>query len=223
MDKAATVAKPLVSQIAELISAISSFAWPLIFLAAVFLLRDRISEIVSIAIRRLDQATDIEIGSLKIKGATVLQSGEVLRAERDDFKVISATAQDVKERFDSYSRTRNLMLVHTIKPSDPPDFVDNFRVFSVSVFLHPHRNFGHVNDVKQVFYFFGDKWGPGKNGSKYVVTNGNDQFGMTAQMYGSCLCVAEIEFQDGERIKVERYLDVEMAPVFGVALSKARE
>ena len=65
--------------------------------------------------------------------------------------------------------------------------------------------------------------GGGRHGSKFVVTSGNDQFAMTAQMYGSCLCLAEIEFHDGARVEIERYLDVEMAPVFGVPLSKARE
>jgi hypothetical protein len=42
-------------------------------------------------------------------------------------------------------------------------------------------------------------------------------------MYGSCLCVAEIEFHDGTTIEVDRYLDVEMAPLFGIPLSKARQ
>jgi len=73
-----------------------------------------------------------------------------------------------------------------------------------------------------VTYFFGDKWGKGKYGSKFVVSSGNDQFAMTAQMYGSCLCVATIRFNDGIEIDVDRYLDVEMAPVFGVSLSTAR-
>lgn len=216
--------KPLLSQIADLLSATSSFAWPALFIVGVYLLRDRLREIVSVAIRRVDQAADIELGSIKLKGATVTPSGEVLRGDvNETIAVIRAAKSDVDKRHGLYAERRNLMIVHTIKPVEPAEFVDGFRVFGVSVFLHPHRNFGKLNDVKQVTYYFGDKWGDGKFGSKYLVDNGNEQFAMTAQMYGSCLCVAEIELHDGTKIEMDRYLDVEMAPVFGISLSKSRE
>ena len=214
--------KPLASQVAELLTSISGFAWPAIVFLGLYLLRDRLTEIITIAIKRLEQATDIEIGSLKLKGATITQTGEVLKSENEDFELISATASDVAGRHDRYKNQRNLMLVHTIKPSDPPEFIEGYRVFDVSVFLHPHRNFGKLNDVRRVTYFFGEKWGKGKHGSKFVVSSGNDQFAMSAKMYGTFLCVATITFQDGTEVKVDRYLDVEMAPVFGISPNSAR-
>lgn len=214
----------MLSQIADLLSATSAFAWPALLIFGIYLLRDRLREIASVAIRRIEQATDIEVGSVKLKGATVTQSGEVLLGDDSEtIAVIRAAKTDFDKRRGLYSQRRNLMFVHTIQPVEPPEFVEGYRVFGVSVFLHPHRNFGKLNDVKTVTYYFGDKWGDGRYGSKYVVENGNERFAMTAQMYGSCLCVAEIEFHDGTMIELDRYLDVEMAPVFGIPLRKARE
>jgi hypothetical protein len=65
------------------------------------------------------------------------------------------------------------MLVHTMLPAEPEEWIDNYRVFDASIFLHPHRNFGHINDVKSVTYFLGDKWGSSKYGSKFKVMSGN--------------------------------------------------
>ena len=45
---------------------------------------------------------------------------------------------------------------------------------------------------------------------------------MSAKMYGTFLCVATITFQDGTEVEVDRYLDVEMAPVFGISPNSAR-
>jgi len=222
VEKGASFAKPIASQIAELLTSLSGFAWPIVILIGLYLLRGRLREIISVAIRRFEQAADIEIGSLKLKGATVTQSGEVLKSDNESFEIVRATARDVQTRQDFYEKQRNLMLVHTVKPVEPAEFIEGYRVFSASIFIHPHRNFGRLNDVKQVTYFLGDKWGGGKYGEKYAVTSANDQFAMTAQMYGSFLCVAEIEFHDGTKIETQRYIDVEMAPVFGVTLAKAR-
>lgn len=145
-----------------------------------------------------------------------------MKSDSEDVEIISATASDVAGRHERYKNQRNLMLVHTIKPSDPPEFIEGYRVFDVSVFLHPHRTFGRLNDVKRVTYFFGEKWGKGKHGSKYVVSSGNNQFAMSAQMHGTFLCVATITFQDDTEVEVVRYLDVEMAPAFGISPNSVR-
>jgi hypothetical protein len=79
--------KPLASQVAELLTSISGFAWPAIVFLGLYLLRDRLTEIITIAIKRLEQATDIEIGSLKLKGATITQTGEVLKSENEDLNL----------------------------------------------------------------------------------------------------------------------------------------
>jgi hypothetical protein len=138
------------------------------------------------------------------------------------FEIERASAADVASRREVYSRQRNLMLVHTIRPAVPEQTVEGYRVFDVSIFLHPHRNFGPLNDVKSVTYFLGDRWGTGKFGSKFKVTSSNHQFALTVGMYGSFLCAAEIEFHDGHKARMERYIDAEMAPLYNVSLREAR-
>ncbi|MCK1510996.1 hypothetical protein IVB22_00085 [Bradyrhizobium sp. 190] len=218
--------KPLLSQGADLLTALAPFSWPVVLVGGVYLLRDRLQEIVTIVLRRIESATDIEFGSLRLKGATITLSGEVLKNESGALRLDSALKADVARRDRVYSSRNNLMLVHTIKPVEPARFEENkYRVFGVSVFLHSHRQRGRFNDVKRVTYFLGEHWGNADQdfGAKYVIENGNEQFAMTAEMYGSCLCMAEIELHDGTKIEMDRYLDVEMAPLFGIPLSKARE
>src|SRR4051812_17399961 len=132
--------KPLLSQVADLLSALSSFAWPVLLAVLIYALKDRLREVVTVAIRRIEQATDIEFGSLKLKGATVTQSGEVLRGDSASIELVPARKADVDNRLYIYSARRNLMMVHTIKPVEPAEFLEGYGVFGVSVFLRPHRN-----------------------------------------------------------------------------------
>jgi hypothetical protein len=222
MDKS-LAAKPLLSQVAELLNAVSGFAWPMLIIILLFLLRHQLKDIISAAIEKLQGSSEIEFGSLRLKGAIVTQSGDVLRNETAGLKIIEAAGIDIDQRNAEYRRSKMLMLVHTIKPAEPKEYIDEQRVFDASVFLHPHRSFGRLNDVKSVTYFFGDKRESGKHNPKYLVDNANDQFALTIQIYGSFLCIAEIEFQDGTKETLSRYIDVEMAPVYGVPLREARE
>ncbi|HEX8662454.1 MAG TPA: pYEATS domain-containing protein [Beijerinckiaceae bacterium] len=215
--------KPLLTQVSELLAAISGFAWPVAIVVILYALRHKLDAIVNLMIRKFEQSSEIEFGSIKIKGVMITQTGQVIRDEAGDSKVVPASKQDVSKRHEKHDRSRNLMLVHTIRPTEPEEYINGFRVFDTSIYLHPHRKFGRLNDVKQVTYFFGDKWGEGRYGSKFVVNSSNEQFALTAQMFGSCLCVAEILFQDGTITELDRYLDVEMAPIYGVPLSKARD
>ncbi|NKL06148.1 pYEATS domain-containing protein [Rhizobium leguminosarum] len=209
--------KPVLSQIAELVAAAADLFWPLLVLLVVWLLRYRLSELLSLAIKRIENATEIEWGSLKLKGTTISTQGEVIVGSNSDVEIVDATEADVKKRSDIYRRQENFMLVHTIRPATPEAYVDNERVFDVSIFLHSHKGRAHFNEIKAVTYFLGDYWGKGKYGSKFVIRNGNEQFALTAQMYGSFLCVAVVEFHDGHTVEIVRYVDSEMAPVYGIS------
>lgn len=214
---------PILSQIADLILALSSLAWPLLAFLFVWLLRSRISELISLAVKKARHATEIEFGAFKLKGILVSQSGEVIRSGEEEYEIVEATKIDVEHRHSLHSTQRGLMLVHTIRPTEPEEFVKELRVFDVSVFLHSHRGNGKFSEVKQVEYFFGDKWGRGSFGSKFIVKSSRNQFSLTARMYGSCLCVAKIVFFDSQSVDVIRYLDVEMAPIYGIDLRDARQ
>ncbi len=73
-DPSTLVGKSSLSDIAEVISATSSLLWPLIAIAVFWLLRDRMAELIRLAIKRIETATDIEFGAIKIKGAVVSQA-----------------------------------------------------------------------------------------------------------------------------------------------------
>jgi hypothetical protein len=222
MDPAAPATKPLLSQLSELISACADLLWPLLVVAALILFRHRLAEIIGVAVRKLESSSELKIGGIELKGVVITPQGEVIVGRDTDFEILEADKADVDHRHAAYKKTRNLMLVHTIRPKKPEEFIDGFRVFDVSIFLHPHRNFGRLNDVASVTYFLGDKWGDSPYGEKYVVSSANEQFALTVGMYGSFLCVADIAFHDGRAVRMQRYIDVEMAPVYNVSLTEAR-
>ena len=68
-----------------------------------------------------------------------------------------------------------------------------------SVYLIAHKNFGHVNEVRQVEYYFGQHFRLRKSeyGTKYIVENGTDGFAVKTNAYGPMLCEARIIFHDG--------------------------
>ena len=202
---------------ADVISAISSLAWPIIIVCALYFSWYLIVQILRELINKLRLSSDFKFGSIEIKGVVLPAHGEVIKGRRD-FEIIPATESDFKDRDSHYRRQGNLMLVHTIRPTDPPDWVGTDRVFDVSIFLHPHKEYGRLNDVKSVTYYLGQYWGSKPYGSKFKIANGNDQFALTATAYGSFLCVAQIEFHNGlDKATIYRYIDTEMAPVYGPA------
>jgi hypothetical protein len=70
--------------------------------------------------------------------------------------------------------------------------------------LIPHKNFGRLNDIKEVEYYLGRYFGAhrGEFGTKYVVQNGSDGFAVKLTAYGPSLCEARINFHDGTETTV---------------------
>lgn len=83
--------------------------------------------------------------------------------------------------------------------------------FDVSVYLVSHKNFGHLNDVREVQYYFGQHFGlkQSEHGTKFIVENGSDGFAVRVNAYGPMLCEARIIFHDNTETTVSRYLDFE--------------
>ena len=105
MDKSLVV-KPLLSQVAELLNAVSGFAWPLLIIALLFLLRHQLTEIIAAAVEKLQRSSEIEFGSLKLKGAIVTQSGDVLRNETASLKIVPAPRPRLPSRYNKCCRPR---------------------------------------------------------------------------------------------------------------------
>lgn len=208
----------------DLSVAVSNLIWPLLLILVIFIFRDKISSLLSVAIQRIEAASEIEIAGLKIKGIEVTHSGNVLRGDKTNISIVAAKKSDQDRRDAIYAKTRNLFLVHTIKPTEPKRFQGTLPVFEVSVYIAAHRHRGNINDIKHVTFYFGDKWGKSKFGSKYIVKSANNYFALSSQMWGACWCTAEISFHNSaELVTLERYLDVEMAPLYGIPLEEARD
>lgn len=201
-------------EITDLLNAVSTLAWPCITAAVIYMGRDKFSAAADTVIHKLKSSQEFEFGNIKIKGPTVSQSGEVLRSGQQFISASAATSKDEADRLAVYNEQRNLMLVHTIKPSKKPGPDANRTYFDASIYLLSHGGYGRINDVKSVTYYLGKKWGRGEFGTKFTVTNGNNGFAFSTSFYGPMLCVADILFHDGEHAIANRYIDVEMAPLY---------
>jgi hypothetical protein len=120
-----------------------------------------------------------------------------------------------KEIFDqrhaSYARNKNQFLVHRVRPTGQIHSITNLPTFDISVYLVAHKNFGHLNDIRQVEYYFGQHFGlkTGEYGTKFIVENGTDGFAVKNNAYGPMLCEARIIFHDDTETTMSRYLDFE--------------
>lgn len=54
-----------------------------------------------------------------------------------------------------YNVNKNVLLVHRVRPTGRMHPVSNLPTYDVSVYLVPHKNFGRLNDVNKVEYYFG--------------------------------------------------------------------
>lgn len=133
------------------------------------------------------------------------------RRDGTGYKQVPADDALYENRHQSYGTNRNLFLVHRVRPTGRTHSVTSLPTFDVSVYLISHKNFGHMNNVRRVEYYFGHHFGLklGERGTKYVVENGTDGFAVLVNAYGPMLCEARIIFHDGMETTVSRYLDFE--------------
>jgi hypothetical protein len=118
------------SDVASLLDALSGYAWPITTVIISFLMRKKLGELIQIGLNRLEKASDIEIGSIKIKGAVISPTGEVIRNETGDLERLAAVNTDLTERDELHKHNRMLFLAHTIRPANPPKHVDGLRVMA---------------------------------------------------------------------------------------------
>jgi hypothetical protein len=219
MDKAATVAKPLVSQMAELLSAVSSFAWPVVFGTILFYFRKEITDVIQSLRRQLNAGATFKLKDFEVKGIVLDAINEDARGNWVYLKE-NASEEEYRTRDAVYQKNRNLFLVHTASRTDEYHPKQGFRLVDVSIFLIPHQGyakdstiqqFGRLNEVNEVEYYFGRHWGSGDYGRSYRVRNGSDGFAVRFRPFGPTLCVATVRFHDGEEVKLERYIDFQSA------------
>ena len=193
----------------------SAFAWP-ITIAGIFLLyRSHLTRLIDAFTSKFERASDIRLGNIELKGALLDPSPDAsdIVIDSNDYSKVKATETERNERDELYKKTRSLMLVHRISPSEKEG-----QKFDISIFLNRKQSRENTtadfNDVDHVEYYLGHRFGGRPNGSKFVVKTPVNGFAMTTSAYGSPLCVAKIHFKDGHVAETYRYLDFEMAEVF---------
>ncbi len=198
----------MVGHIAKLVEAAAGFAWPALLAFVVWCFRTQITVLFQPLRQQLASGAAIKWRDFEFKGFNI-ESFEVKSGS--DYSQIPADQQVLDERHEAYKRSKNLFLVHRVRPTGQDHSVTALPTFDVSVYLLSHKNFGHINDVREVEYYFGQHFGlkQAEFGTKFVVRNGSDNFAIRVTAYGPTLCEARLLFHDGSKAIVSRYLDFE--------------
>lgn len=194
--------------VAKAISALSAFAWPALFLFGILYFQSQIQSILVLARQQLASGAALKWKDFEFKG---LDLGSFDERDGTGYRQEPADQELFEKRHESYKVNKNLFLVHRVKPTGQIHLVAKLPTYDVSVYLIPHKNFGHLNDVQEVQYYFGQHFGLSQSahGTKYIVENGSDGFAVRVNAYGPMLCEARIIFHDSTETTVSRYLDFE--------------
>lgn len=191
-----------------LLTALSGFAWPALILGIGFYFRKDIQSLLVFGKQQLASGAALKWKDFEFKG---LDLSSFDRRDGTGYKQVPADDDLFTTRHESYAKNRNLFLVHRVRATGRTHSITSLPTFDVSVYLISHKNFGHMNDVRHVEYYFGHHFGLklGERGTKYVVENGTDGFAVVVNAYGPMLCEARVVAQDGSDTTVSRYLDFE--------------
>jgi hypothetical protein len=187
---------------------ITGIAWPALFLFVGYYFRSEIRAFFHLLRQQLASGAALKWEDLEFRGI------DLLSFENRDGRTFARESADkvlFDRRHESYSKNKNLFLVHRVRPTGELHKDVKLPTYDISIYLISHKNFGRLNDVKEVQYYFGQFFGASKNqyGSKYIVENGTDGFAVRINAYGPTLCEARIIFHDGSETTVSRYLDFE--------------
>jgi len=194
--------------LAKFLQGLSGFAWPATVLFLGFLFRNQIRSFMQLIRQQLASGAALKWKDFEFKGVGLwsfdTRDGSGYRQEPADRTLFD-------KRHATYAANRNLFLVHRIRSTGTSHEITQLPTYDVSVYLISHKNFGHLNDVRQVEYYLGQHFGLkiSEFGTKYVVQNGTDGFAVRVNAYGPMLCQARVIFHAGTETTVSRYLDFE--------------
>ena len=191
---------------AQLLNALSGFAWPALIGAIIFHFRKQIASIYQLLRQQIASGGALKWKDFEFKGIDLssfdTRGGSPYRQEKADKQLF-------EQRHEKYKTNRNLFLVHRVRPTGELHSIVSFPTYDISVYLISHKNFGKLNEIRKVEYYFGQHFGlsQGEYGTKFIVENGNDGFAVKVNAYGPMLCEARIVFHDKSEITTSRYLD----------------
>jgi len=113
------------------------------------------------------------------------------------------------QRVEIYKNNNNVFLAHTLRPSAKPG-----QTYDIAIYLIPH----HSNDPK--YYREGledivgaDFYMGPQFGSRVIrVRNNGGRIGIVTSAFGPFLCICRVQFRDGTRTMLQRYIDFESGP-----------
>jgi hypothetical protein len=181
--------------------------WPSLILGFGWHFRDDLKDFYLFVRRLIASGGVLRWSSFELKGVEISpdnRDGKVFERKDADEEIFS-------RREKSYSENKNLFLVHRVQPTGMLHAVTKLPTYDISVYFIPHKNFGRLNDVRLIEYYFGHYFGLSRSkfGTKYIVDNGSEGFAVKINAYGPTLCEARIIFHDGKEATVSRYLDFE--------------
>jgi hypothetical protein len=158
-------------QIAKLLQSLSGFAWPVLIAFIGWRFRAQLESLFQLAKQQIASGAAIKWWNFEFKGLDLASF---------DSKDGNGYRQDVVDdeifgfRHKIYKTNKNLFLVHRVRPTGDAHRITGLPTFDVSVYLISHKNFGHLNDVQEVQYYFGQHFGlkKGPHGTKFIVKNG---------------------------------------------------
>ena len=180
---------------------LSTFLWIGAILVLLLFFRREIGIVSDLLLRRLRQGSGIKLGSFELEhayispGHTENLGNAIQKVRKDD-----GSRHEQREQY--YQPNRLLMLVHRVSPSSQPGML-----YDVLLYLVPHPGTdATLLSVKEVEYYFGKSW----DRSIFTSVDRSRGFPIATSAYGPFVCTAEIQFTDGERVMVSRYVDFEM-------------
>jgi hypothetical protein len=194
--------------LAKFIAALSGFAWPAAIVLVAWYFRSHLQSLFQLARQQIASGAAFKWRDFEFKG---VELASIEQRDGQSYRREFADKEMHVRRHESYAKNKNLFLVHRVRLTGEMHPVVNLPTFDVSVYLLPHKNFGRINDVQRVEYYFGQHFGlkQSEYGTKYIVENGSDDFAVRVNAYGPMLCEARIVFHDGTETFVSRYLDFE--------------
>lgn len=198
----------MVGHIAKLVEAAAGFAWPVLLAFVIWYFRTQIASLFQLLRQQLASGAAVKWRDFEFKGFNIDSFDS---RNGSDYRQVAVEESVLNDRHSTYKKNKNLFLVHRVRPTGQDHSVTGLPTFDVSVYLMSHKNFGHMNDVREVEYYFGRQFGlkQAEFGNKFIVRNGSDNFAVKVNAYGPMLCEARILYHDGSEAIVNRYLDFE--------------
>jgi hypothetical protein len=193
----------------ELLKALADFAWPATLIGFVWFFRQALLGVLVALKNQISQGASLKYGDIELNGVVL---SDFPLVDSSFYSVEPVDDELLEKRSQNYEDSKNIFLVHRVRKTDRFHETMELPFFDISVYLVGHKQYGSLNDVKLVEYYFGKFFkedGTHRNGTKYIVRNSKNGFAVRTSAYGPTLCEVRVEFQDGKSTYMSRYVDFE--------------